>query len=104
MRTAMRGYGCGHARSRWAHAPRLTHTHATRRTERDRRSSPCLRATTGKFSYARQAISDYRRAHNLSTTIRFLPNTYDPMAYWFRCRPGALKHKNSRAPQTCREA
>ena len=49
-----------------------------------------------KYSYAREAVADYRRARNITTDIRFLPNTYDPMAYWFRCRKGSSKQ-----PETC---
>jgi len=49
-----------------------------------------------KYSYAREAIVDFRRARNITTEIRFLPNTYDPMAYWFRCRRGSKK-----LPKTC---
>ena len=53
----------------------------------------CLKV---QYSYAREAVADYRRARNITTDIRFLPNTYDPMAYWFRCRKGSSKQ-----PETC---
>ena len=50
-----------------------------------------------KFSYARQAIVDYRTAHNITAPIRFLRGTHDPMAYWFRCK----KSVRLKRPATC---
>ena len=41
-----------------------------------------------KFSYVREAINDYRRAHNVNEPIRMLRDTYDPMAYWIHCPKG----------------
>lgn len=52
-----------------------------------------------KYSYAREAIMDYRIKHGITEPFRFMRGTVDPMAYWFRCRPAS----NNAAPQptTC---
>ena len=52
-----------------------------------------------KYSYAREAIVDFRRARNITAPIRFLPGTVDPMAYWFHCRPA--RGKGASHPETC---
>lgn len=57
-----------------------------------------------KYAYAREAIMDFRRDHNITAPIRFLPGTYDPMAYWFHCpRKPAGKGGRRRLPETCRD-
>ena len=55
-----------------------------------------------KFSYVREAIADFRRDNNVTAPVRFLPNTFDPMAFWFRCRPARLIKTTARLPETCR--
>ena len=35
-----------------------------------------------KLDYARQAVEDYRRKHEITAEIKFLKGTIDPMAYW----------------------
>ena len=37
-----------------------------------------------KFPYSREAILVYRKEHNITTPVEFLPGTVDPMAYWIK--------------------
>ena len=61
-----------------------------------------------KLSYSREAIMDYRRKNKITSPIRFLPGTIDPMAYWFKCKPQRAAHAQGSAqvslqkvPETC---
>jgi hypothetical protein len=37
-----------------------------------------------KFEYARAAVDNYRKQHNITTPLEFLPGCIDPMSYWIK--------------------